>query len=115
MILPTISLASIRANRVVCPIACFHVQSAGLPDGSTSPIFAIRPNPASDYIRLDMVNPSSEGLLLILYDMQGKVVLSQTMNTADPIYIGFNLPGTYVCKVISTNICVVGKLLIRAK
>jgi hypothetical protein len=90
----------------------YHQQSAGLPDGSTSPNFVIHPNPASDYIRLDIVNSSSEGLLLFIYDLQGRAVLKQFVEAAHQLYLGDLGNGIYTCVVISGTERLTGKLMI---
>jgi hypothetical protein len=91
----------------------YHAQSTGLTDDVRHPDLPIHPNPSSDYILLDLVIPSSEGLLLILYNMQGQVVLAKTLHADEHVQVGHLPDGIYNCRVVSGDGVMTGKLMIR--
>lgn len=43
---------------------------------------AVVPNPFNDHLSLTWNNPTSEGLNLYLYDMHGRIILTQTVYAA---------------------------------
>jgi hypothetical protein len=71
-------------------------QSTGIETADAGNLLKIYPNPASDYIYVD-VEPSGAPILVEIYNVQGALVLQQELPQDHRIAIGHLNKGTYFC------------------
>ena len=73
---------------------------AGIEQFSKNNVFAINPNPASDYISVEIENVSNKPELISIIDMQGKLLLQQTsLQSVSDIDVSLLPQGIYILKL----------------
>lgn len=75
-------------------------------------VIRIYPNPAKDFIQVDIDDFSGDAVLEI-YNVQGKKVLSQYVQDGQQVFTHDLPKGLYVCKITGKGIASSGKLVIE--
>ena len=78
------------------------------------PHVLIVPNPASDYIYIDVINPISANKISIrVYDMQGKSKAKLVTGNQSKVYVKNWADGMYTVEVCNNGIIDVRKIVIK--
>lgn len=83
------------STRSTLSYAELDVTGINNPEGSSIKVY---PNPATDYISFDLENGANE-TTVELYDLQGRLVLRQTVSAKTKIKVGHLNRGQYVYKI----------------
>jgi len=76
--------------------------------------FSLFPNPAQDYLNIDYQDKNGETLHLVIYDMHGRIVYNETINTgAEVLRVNIsNLQkGMYLCRLYNENSSIIKKII----
>ena len=70
----------------------------------TKSTFRLIPNPAQDVVLLQLTEPTSEANTVLIYDLQGHLVITlQGVYVGTPINVQYLQTGMYYCKLLGNN------------
>ncbi|MBI3134027.1 MAG: T9SS type A sorting domain-containing protein [Bacteroidetes bacterium] len=98
--------------------ACFVMDFSGISEADKSVSVSVYPNPASNYVNLQLNGLNGADVVIRITDVQGKVVYTKTLNTVNGLYtekidVSAFMQGVYVVDILSNETVLMSNRIVR--